>query len=504
MSDKNTAQPQKIMFVVFFRLIKSGLGFIFFYIAVLFYVPHIIGTVQFCIAFVAIFSFIFNLRFSIAHLKIYPEEENKAACVGTLLFYKFVFIIIAFIFYFSLLIIIGFETILTILIIIFLFEQVIQGLDNAFINVLVADGQMIKAQFPWVINSITRVLFLIIGILFYELNEITLASAYILSTLIHFVFLFIYFIPYKVAKPNKYLLKKYFKFTYPLTFLTVVTLISTNIGIILIDFWISTEAVAFYYAADHLSVFRTIIPSIISLVMVPIFSKNIKQNHPERNKRIIKMISRYSCLIFGMIIMLAFLYSDEIIITFIGETYYQSILIFNIIVLAQIIYINDIGVYADLNARGLTKLYSTLSIIGEIFQIFLIIFFIAPNGLNLGIQGVAFAMLFRHAIYSPILRFYLWKKYNYSYNFEIFIYLISAFLIYGVNYLFLADLNLFTYFYLIPILAIINIILYFGVLYILRGVKKEDLRYLKLMFNLKSLINTLYTDLSLKKGKNNS
>ena len=238
--------------------------------------------------------------------------------------------------------------------------------------------------------------------------------------------------------------------------------------------------------------------------MIPIFSRNVKANKFEKNKQIIKKVSKYSCLLFGIIIMLSFLYSDELIIIFIGKTYTQSIFIFNILILAQIIYINDIAVYADLNARGLTKLYSILNIIGESYSIFLIILFVSPQGLNLGINGVALAMLFRHATLSPILRFYLWKRYTYGYNFEIFIFIISAFCIYLINLFLFSNVNLLIFFYLIPILSIINIIFYFGILYLFRILKKEDLRYIKLMLNVKSLIKLLYSDLVLKKGKNDT
>jgi len=204
----------------------------------------------------------------------------------------------------------------------------------------------------------------------------------------------VFIVQYKIRKPNKYLIIKYFKYTYPLSFSAIAVLISGNIGIVLIRIWISSEAVAFYYAGDHLSVFRTIIPNVISLVMVSIFSKNLKEKNLEKNEKYIKNLTKYFGILWSGIIFLSFLYSDELIIIFLGETYRPSIFIFNILILAQIIVINDIAVLTDLNARGLTKKISTIKIIGEIYNIFLTIFFIAPFGLNLGINGVALSILF--------------------------------------------------------------------------------------------------------------
>jgi O-antigen/teichoic acid export membrane protein len=260
---------------------------------VLFYSPNTIGTVQFVIAVVAIFSFMFNLGFSVAHLKIYPEEEDKPACIGALLTFKGVFIFFSLIFYFSLLIFINLEPILTTIIIIFIFEQIIQSINSSFSNILIADNEIIKGSFPWIIISSSKILLLVIGLFVFPTNELTLSYIYLLSTLFHTAFLFLYIIPYKIKKPTKNLLKKYLKFTFPLILSNITVLISGNIGIILINIWISTEGVAFYYAGDHLSVFRTIIPNVLSLVLLTIFSKNIKQNNHEKNKQIIKNISKY-------------------------------------------------------------------------------------------------------------------------------------------------------------------------------------------------------------------
>ena len=494
-------QSQKILIVVVFKLFKYGLSFVFFYLMVSFYTPNIIGTVQFAIAFVAIFSFIFNLGFSVAHLKIYPEEKNKPACIGTLLVYKGFFIFLSLIFYFSLLYFINLETVIMTILLIFIFEQIIQSINNSLSNILIADNEILKGSFPWIIISLSKIFLLVIGLFLLHTNEITLSFIYLISTLFHTGFLFIYIIPYKIKKPTTELLKKYLKFTYPLTFSNITVLISGNIGIILIKFWMSPEAVAFYYAGDHLSVFRTIIPNVISMVMLSIFSRNINQNNYEKNKQFIKKFSKYFSILWGGIIILSFSYSDEFIILLLGETYSPSIFVFNILILTQIIVINDIAVLTDLNAKGLTKLFSLIKIIGEIYNIFLIFLFIAPFGLNLGINGLALSILFRYLTFTPIIRFYLWLKYKYKYNFGIFLYLSAALIVYLINSLYTSSFDLLNQFYLIPIFIILDIALYCGILFILRVIKKEDLKYFKQFLNIKSLVKLLYEDLAIKENK---
>ena len=467
---------------------------------VLFYDPSAIGTVQFAIAFVSIFSFIFNVGFSIAHLKIYPEEENKASCIGTLLSYKVLFIFLSLIFYFTLLSFMNLDSILLNIILIFIFDLIIQSINTSFSNILIADDKTLKATFPWIVISSSKIVLLIISLFLFSNNILTLSIIYLLSSVIHSGFLLIYIFPYKIVKPKKILLKKYLKYTYPLIFSNVILMIGGNIGIILINFWVSSEAVAFYYVGDHLSVFRTIIPNVISLVMISIFSKNIADNKAEKNNFIIAKVSKYFCIFWGGIIILSFLYSDEIIIIFMGKNYFSSIFVFNVLVLAQIIIINDIAVYTDLNARGLTKLYSTIMMVGEFYNIFLMILFIAPFGLNLGINGLALSILFRYLTYNPIVRFFLWKKYNYKYNLGIFLYLFVALIVIIVNHFFYEkfSIDLTIHFYLIPFFMIVNFIIYFGILYLLRVIKKEDIKYIKLLLNIKNLINLLYEDLAIK------
>ncbi len=491
-------QSQKILFVVVFKLTKYALSFIFFYLMVLFYEPYVIGTVKFTIALVTIFSFIFNLGFSVAHLKIYPEEEDKAACIGTLLIFKGIFISISLVFYLSLLSLMNFETIILNIMIIFIFEQIMQGINSLMSNILIADDEIIKGTFPWVVISSSKIILIIIGLFLYPTNELTLAFIYLISTLVHTGFLVIYIFSYKVKLPTINLLRRYLHFTYPLIVSNIAVLISGNIGIILINFWISTDAVAYYYAGDHLSVFRTIIPNVIGLVMISIFSKNIKEKNIEKNEEIIKKLSKYFCFLWGGIVLLSFLYSDEVIIIFLSETYRPSIVIFNILILAHFVEINDIGVYTDLKAKGLTKIFSLIKFIGEIYNILLIIYFLAPFGLNLGINGLALSVLIKYITYTPVVRLILWLKYGYGYNFSIFLYLFAGILVFWLNSLYTANLDLLVHFYLLPIFIIIDIALYIGILYAIRGLKKEDFRYFKSFLNIKSLINLLYNDLAIK------
>ena len=494
-------ESQKIFFMIIFILLKDVLSLVFFYLVVLFYKPEIIGIVQFALSFVALFSFIFNLGFLVAHLKIYPEEENKAGSIGTLLFINTFFIIISLIFYSIVLNLFSFDSRTFTIIIIFLIDLIVQNMCTFFSNILIADKEIIKGTFPWIVISSSKIIFIIIGISYFPFNEIILSFFYLFSSLIHFIVLFIYVIPYKIGKPTKNLINKYLKFTYPLIVYNVVFIISSNIGFVLINFWISTEAVAFYYAGDHLSTFRTVIPKVIGLAMVSIFSKNIAENKLEKNKEIIKRISKYSCFLFGIVILLSFLYSNYLIIFLIGKVYEPSVFIFNILLLSHLIIINDAAIFADLNARGLTRLYSIINILGEIYQIFLIIIFIAPFCLNLGINGLALAILFRYITYTPFIRTFLWIKYKYSYNFSIFLNLAIILAIYLLNNLIFVKIikvDLFVYFYLIPFFMLLNILLYFIILYVVRGIKRDDLRYFKLIFNIKSLINLLYKDLAVK------
>ena len=497
-------QSQKILFVVVFKLTKYVLSFVFFYLMVLFYDTNIIGTVQFAIALVAVFSFIFNLGFSVAHLKIYPEEEDKPACIGTLLAFKGFFIFISLIFYSLLLSLMNLDLTLATIILIFIFEQIIAGINSSISNILIADGQILKGTFPWTIISILKIFFIIVGLFILPTNELTLAYIYLLSTSLHTLFLLVYIIPYKIKRPTMDLLKKYIRYTYPLSISATAVLVSGNIGIVLINFWISTEAVAYYYVGDHLSVFRTIIPNVVSLVMISIFSKNIMEKNYEKNKEIIKRISKYFGILWSGIIILSFLYSDEFFLIFLGEKYQQSIFVFNVLILAQIIVINDIAVLTDLKARGLTKLFSTINVLGEIYNIFLIILFIAPFGLNLGINGLALSFLFRYLTFSPIIRLYLWKKYRYPYNFRIFLYLLAAFIIILINPIYSSNFNLMKLYYLIPVFVLIDISLYLGILYLFRVIKREDFKHFKMFFNIKSLILLFYKEMAINnKSKNN-
>lgn len=492
-------ESQKILFVIFLRLIKSGFGYIFLYLTVILFSPSIIGDIQFIIAFVGITSFIFNLGFDMAHLKIYPEEDNKLSCIGTLFFLKSIFYLIFIFFYILLVFFIILDPLFFSILIIFMINHIILNINLSLGYILIADNKILKEAVPGVLFFLFRIIFLIILTTIFTKSEFVLASVYILSTLFHTGFLLVYIKNYKINKPTKSLIKKYYKYTVPLIFSSITIIVSYYLGTVLIKIWISSEAVAFYYAGDSFSVFRKIIPSVINLVMVSYFSRNLIKDKKKSNENLIKPIEKYSCIIYGGIILLSFLYSDELIIIFIGEVYHPSIFIFNILILTEIFLTNNIAVETDLFARGQTKLLSILQIIGEIYYIILQIFFIAPFGLNLGINGIAIAIFFKTITYTPIVRYYLWKKHNYHYYFRMFYSLFAALIVFFFNYLIMSNINLITHFYLIPILMIFNLILYFGILYMIREITKEDISYFRLLLNIKNLKKIFFQELAINK-----
>jgi len=104
--------------------------------------------------------------------------------------------------------------------------------------------------------------------------------------------------------------------------------------------------------------------------------------------------------------------------------------------------------------------------------------------------------------YTPFIRFYLWKKYKYRFNFEIFLYLIAALIIILISTLYTSQFDLIKLFYVIPILILIDIALYIGILYLFRILKKEDFKNILSILNIKNIIKVFREDLTLK--NNNS
>lgn len=480
---------QKIVFFVIFRIIKYAMGFVFFLVTVEFFSPTIIGNVRFALSIAAIFSFILNLGFDIAHLKAYPEEKNKSACIGTYYFIKFISIIVYLLFFAILLFISNFDINLFPVFIIFIFDILIQSINTSIGNTFIADNKIMLEAYPWIIDSFFKIIFLFIWNFIFQLNETILASVYIISTIIHTCFLLIHLRNYKIKRPTKLLLKKYFNFTLPLILSSITFIITQNLVVILTKIMISSEAVAYYYAGNNLSLYRHILPQVIILTIVPILSKKLTNSQMENNQKDINLINKYACMIYGVILLISLSYSFELILILVGEQYISSIFIFNALILAEIFVLNDTAVYSDLNARGLTRLYSMIQILGEIYYLPLFIFFIAPFGLNFGINGLALSLILKNLTYIPLVRIYLWKKYHYSYYFGILKYLFAALIVFLINYGITYNIDLIAKSYLIVVFAFLEIGLYLLILYIIKGITKEDLSYFKLLLNIKNLKN---------------
>ncbi len=185
-----------------------------------------------------------------------------------------------------------------------------------------------RMEHEGLIKIITNSLIVGFGFYFITVNPTpkSLALAYALGGLLGTLFLALL-----IRKTFKDILK-YFKIekikeiwqsAWPIGVIAITTGIMFNLDTVMLGWWQSTEQIGVYAASQRLMQFIYTIPSMIALVLIPVFSKTFQEN---KNKFL--EIIQYSLLVMLMIglpiVIGGIVLSKEIIILVFGKEYIQS------------------------------------------------------------------------------------------------------------------------------------------------------------------------------------
>ena len=124
-----------------------------------------------------------------------------------------------------------------------------------------------------------------------------LAVTYLLETVTSFFVGLWFFRRYPIKKPNWALFKNYFVFALPLTLVSVIEIISVNVDKVMIGyFWTATE-VGYYFAAQRIIEFLTILSSSVGTILFPAMSEQHALNDIQGVIRTARLSERYISMI---------------------------------------------------------------------------------------------------------------------------------------------------------------------------------------------------------------
>ncbi|MFX1277502.1 MAG: oligosaccharide flippase family protein [Promethearchaeota archaeon] len=486
---------------IFFSIIGSSLevifGLIYSYLMARLFSTEIIGYYGAIIAFFTTLAFIIDLGFSIAHLKFYSETENsneKSKCNGAFLFFKS----LQFTIYFtiSLILIPLLGTYLGEAGVVFLLflGTTLVSTQYFFQPLLYSKKQVIKNNIAISGAALIRIL-LIISLTLYFRNDILFLSYILLISNIFYISINLYFIRNTtISKPSIEHLKKYFKYAFPFFITTSLIIIVSNIDILFLRFWDYSEAdIGNYYMAKKFYAYIFIFMNGISNILITTFSKNIFVKENKKNLSIIEDSHKILNVITVPIVMIIVLYGVDLIVFVFGEQYRFMGSLLSILCFVLLSFSVNIANNSQLQALGEVKMVAKITITENIIAIILMFLFISPDFFRFGAIGGALAIVLASIIVQIIFRPILYKKFNLKFYFGSFR---NVIIMIGVIFMQIGIKFLFNYpDFFIPIFILFDVLIYFVINYILKGINRDDIKYILSILSIKNIKDVLFLEL---------
>jgi len=478
---------EKFIFTLFSQLISNFANVVSHYFLALFLEIELMGTW-------ALLNSIINLGFIFVNLGIdsihfqYSGKKNFDSYFGSYLFIKLFLIFLNLVF--SIFLIFIFQINNAIYLVLFLcLSKILINLSNIFIINLKARLKIFKSEIPFFLASLFKGIS--VSLIAFNLNFVTsIINPLILISISNCIFDFLCFLNLIVIskfnidfnKPKRRIILKYLRDTKPLMLYTILSIISANIGNIILDYNFGETSLANFYIINSYIIHSLIFisGSIITLYLT-YYSKLFESGNFKLIEKITHIVEKFSSIFFSMIMIFVFTLSDILFYIFLPN-YLDSIPI--LLILIFIPY-----------AHGITRPYGLHMISGKkqkisayweslnsIFAILLMILLIPKVPfLGLGSIGYALALTIPPCLSVFVCRFFSNKFFKIKSQREVIYHLIIAFLNIALLILirqFLEFLHL-NILYILLIITILGIFFFMGPLVIFRFFTIEDLNFLK-------------------------
>lgn len=289
------------------------------------------------------------------------------------------------------------------------------GLDlirNFFLSINRALEKMEKEAFVTILTNFFITFFGLV-FLFHSPSAKNLAYAYVLGSIIGFIFA-TFSVKKCLAMVLKNFSKKYLQaiisIAWPLFLFGIIGAIMTYTDVVMLGWWAEPTELGLYAAAQRLIQFLIIIPSLLGSAILPLFSKLTTEDPLHLKPALERMVSLSLLLAFPIFAGGIVLGKDIVVLLFgvpyaEGGTVFQ-IFLFMLLVMFPIQIINNF-----IFSQNLQKKFVRFNIMGAVLNIVLNIIFIPKYG----IEGAAWAT----AISSALLGIATWQTTKSFYPFYI-------------------------------------------------------------------------------------
>lgn len=364
----------------------------------------VLGTIAFATSFVSMFYIFFDFGQGTAHLKLVSEGQNEKNCnaiyakIQLSLSLLFFIITLGFFLFSKYILNQTFESeehqqviLLTI------FTISLSNLFSIPRTIFNAKVEQAKADIPDLIKQIVyQILRLTVVLLGF--GALAIASSNLVSTLM-VIPIYLYLMKgVKFGKWNNELFKKYVLISIPVFITNVVDIITSYIDKVLLQYFYNSEVVGIYVAGFSIGGFITLIGTSSGLLLLPTFSKDIKDENYNKVSISIRKFERFTFFFIFPFVLLSSIGSDTIIKLILGNKYLRAIPVLSIINFSAFITSYSMIYGVVLSSKGLFKYSAKLYIIKLIFFLLFSFVFIHPKLLALESKGMALAIFCSNAL----------------------------------------------------------------------------------------------------------
>lgn len=498
---------RKSTLIITTNIIESILAYVALFFIARYMGPGDYGIIGFAIGFVGLFALLSNLGYNQAHIKRISEGKDLGTCISTFIVTKIGLVTlmssatIFAIFFWKYLLRRGFEsTTHETAIYIILGYFILERLSSIFQITFSAETKIAKAHIPIFIATITRT-GAIIFVALMGFGAIELSYAYVFGHIFLLLTGLILFKNYPIKKPSKSFFLDYSSFALPLIIVSASAAIMTNIDKVLIQLFWSSEEVGYYFASFRICGFIVVAGASIGQILFPMISDYHSKNDINKIRNILFSSQRYiSMITFPMVVGLVALAEPSVHILLSGS-FFPAITVFRILPFfallnSLIIPYNSqiLGMNKPKLARNRILMMFLLNIILNIILIPKDIQILGIKLFGLGAAGAAVATVISYLIGLVYYIIAAKKLINIKFNYIIFIHFFAAsimgLIIYTLqNYVRIAR------WYELFALAFFGLLIYLGILFILKEFRKNDFNFIMDTLNIKKMFNYIIKEI---------
>jgi len=380
------------------------------------------------------------------------------------------------------------------LILLIFFSRILTQITLIFLVNLKSRIKVFKVEIPSFLITIGKSI--IITYLYFNFIQSLASLIYIAAS--NFIFDIIFFILIQILskqeiefnKIKKQLAYKYLKDASPFFLFSIISVISSNLGLIIINYSLGYESLGFVsFVSLYIIPMFLIISNSIITIYLPLFSKLYEQNDMILIKKIIYKIEKYSSILFLSIIIIVIINGNLLFSIFIPN-YINSVPILSIMIfIPYLLSISQPYSYYFIASKK-QKIQAFINSITRILIIILMILLIP----SFGTIGYAISQLIPWILWCLLNHYFSKKIFKINVQKGIILQLLLAIATIIIGYM--LKIIFVTVFLYIPVLvliisSIISIILFICLLILFKELKKVDFKFFMKVFKFEEYIKSL-------------